>query len=178
MNSVQINKKRLYFFDILTIIIIIAGDRVSKFFILKNLLDRPSYSLIPGVCELRYYQNYGLAFGLFSGQKIFLLSIAAFVVIVCGYLIFKMPSKKAYSKASIFLSMIIAGTIGNMADRIMYGYVIDFIYLKFKIFPIFNISDIFITLSVLIMLFLLIFHYHERDLNFLNIVEQRTRDIR
>lgn len=178
MNSVQINKKRLYFFDILTIIIIIAGDRVSKFFVLKNLLDRPSYSLIPGVCELRYYQNYGLAFGLFSGQKIFLLSIAAFAVIVCGYLIFKMPSKKAYSKASIFLSMIIAGTIGNMADRIMYGYVIDFIYLKFKIFPIFNISDIFITLSVLIMLFLLIFHYHERDLNFLNIVEQRTRDIR
>ncbi len=178
MNSVQINKKKLYFFDILTIIIIIAGDRVSKFFVLKNLLDRPSYSLIPGICELRYHQNYGLAFGLFSGQKIFLLSIATFVVIVCCYLILKMPSKKAYSKASILLSMIIAGTIGNMTDRIMYDYVIDFIYLKFKIFPIFNISDIFITLAVLIMLFLLIFHYHERDLNFLNIVEQRTRDIR
>ena len=62
------------------------------------------------------------------------------------------------------LVVLCAGAIGNFIDRIINGYVVDFIYFEIINFPIFNIADIYVCISVFLLLYLLIFHYKEEEL--------------
>ena len=89
----------------------------------------------------------------------------------------KTPAKKKYVSCHIYLSFILCGAIGNLIDRVLYGYVVDFIYISIINFPIFNIADIFVTVSTVLIACLLLFKYKEDDLNFLRIVEKKIRDI-
>ena len=88
-----------------------------------------------------------------------------------------MPRKKKYNAAHVALSLIAAGAVGNMTDRIIYDYVMDYIYFSVIRFPIFNMADIYVTVATVMMLILLLFVYKEDDLNFLRFKEKRLREI-
>jgi signal peptidase II len=75
------------------------------------------------------------------------------------------------------LSLIAAGAIGNMIDRIRYDYVVDFIYFVFINFPIFNVADIYVSISTFVLIFILLFYYKEEDLNFISFKQKRYRKI-
>lgn len=116
---------------LLTAFIVVLLDQLTKF-ILKTYSTR----------------NYGAAFGLFQGYR-WLFIIVALIVI---FLIFKFRNRFN----NLALGFLLGGTLGNLIDRLIYGYVIDFIDLGF--WPSFNIADLFSTLGVLLLLYL-----HWRD---------------
>ena len=122
-------------------------DQISKIYINLNfdkLLNRDLYIL-----TIEYVRNYGAAFSLFSGSRLFLSFISLISSVILTYFIF-INENKLINKYG--LSFILAGSIGNGIDRILNGYVIDFIKIKLIDFPVFNIADIVINIGVLILI--------------------------
>ena len=78
----------------------------------------------------------------------------------------------------LLLSLIAAGAIGNMIDRIRFDYVVDFIYFVLINFPIFNVADIYVTVSTVVLVFLLLFVYKENDLSFISFKQKRYREVK
>ena len=107
------------------------------------------------IIDLIFIQNTGAAFNILENSKIFLISFSAFAILaMIFYLI------KNITKASAFFifwtSLLISGVFCNMYERIIYGYVRDFFKLNFIDFPVFNISDIFINVSVVAIVIIII----------------------
>ena len=122
-------------------------DQISKIYINLNfnrLLNKDIFIL-----TIEYVRNYGAAFNLFSGSRLFLSFISVISTFILFYFIF-IRENKLINKYG--LSFILAGTIGNGIDRILNGYVIDFIKIKYIDFPVFNIADIAINIGVLILI--------------------------
>ena len=99
------------------------------------------------VFDLIFIQNTGAAFSILENSKIFLISFSAFAISAMIIYLIK-HIQKASTFAIFWASLLIAGVFCNMYERIVYGYVRDFFKLNFIDFPVFNISDIFINISV------------------------------
>ena len=135
---------KINYLVLITLICIL--DQLSKFYINYNLNKLLNKDLL--IVTLDYVRNYGAAFNIFSGSRLFLSFISIISSIILFYFIF-LSENKIINKYS--LSFILAGSIGNGIDRIYNGYVIDFIKIKFFDFPVFNIADIAINIGVLIL---------------------------
>lgn len=127
---------------VMVIFFIIIIDQLTKFFITDKKID-----IISGVLSFRYLKNYGIAFGLGENFKIPIIIINLFIVIIISIFIIKLDLDK---KVYICLFMVLGGAISNLIDRIFRGFVIDFFYIEFSHFPVFNIADIFIILGILL----------------------------
>lgn len=104
-------------------------------------LDSHVYQLIPDYLHLTYHENRGAVFGIGQGARTLFLLVSAMAIVLLGYLFVRSGKQRLYQ---ILLGMLLAGVIGNMYDRAVYGYVRDMIYIfpKAGIFPwIFNIAD-------------------------------------
>ena len=132
----------------LTIIFIFCSlDQFSKIYISLNLNKLLNKDLL--VFTIEYVRNYGAAFNILSGNRLFLSFISVISTIILSYFIF-IRENELINKYG--LSFILAGSIGNGIDRIFNGYVIDFIKIKYIDFPVFNIADIVINIGVLILM--------------------------
>ncbi len=171
-------KKVLLFFDILGILLLIAADQYTKEMAVVHLKDKPAYIIINGVLELNYLENKGAAFGMLQNQKFFFIFVAIVILGVISYVLYKMPDNKKYTILHLLLSMIAAGAIGNMIDRIRLNYVVDFIYFVLINFPIFNVADIYVSVSTFVLVFLLLFFYKENDLYFISFKQKKYREIK
>ncbi len=101
--------------------------------------------------NIDYVKNYGAAFNLFSGSRIFLSFVS---IIISIFLIYFISNKKSLNNIELLgYSFILAGSIGNGFDRITKGYVIDFINLNFINFPVFNIADVSINIGLIVILY-------------------------
>ena len=140
---------------LLTISFFCILDQLSKIYINLNL--NKLYNLDLFIFNIDFVRNYGAAFNLLSGSRFFLSFISVISAIILCYFIF-ISENKHINKYG--LSFILAGTIGNGIDRILKGYVIDFIKIKFIDFPVFNIADIVINIGVLI---LIISHFRYKN---------------
>ena len=134
---------------ILTIILVII-DLTVKLIIKNTMIPNQSITIINNFFYLTYVKNTGAAWSILSGRKIFLIIFSLIVIISIIYYIIK---RKDYNKLELIgYSVVLSGAIGNLIDRIIYGYVID--YLDFYIFnydyPIFNIADILIVIGIII----------------------------
>lgn len=133
-------------------VIIIFIDQLVKFIIESFFSAGDSIEIIKNFFNITYTQNMGAAFSILNGKKIFLI-IMAFIAL---YLVYKyLLQKKDYKNIEIITySFLIAGICGNLIDRIVYGFVID--YLDFNIFeynfPVFNIADILIVIGCLLLI--------------------------
>ena len=171
----SIKKKLFLFLDLLMITGLITLDQYTKYLAVIHLKDKPAYNIISGVLELNYLENQGAAFGMLPNQKVFFIFVAIVILSVVGYVLYKMPDKKKYTKLHF---LIVAGSIGNMIDRIRYDYVVDFIYFVRINFPIFNVADIYVSLSAVILIILLLFVYKEKDLYFISFKQKRYREFK
>lgn len=169
-------KKILLLIDGILMVLLIAADQATKYLAVVNLKDQPPLVLIDGVFELHYLENRGAAFGMLQGQKPFFIFIAAVILAVIVYVLIKAPYQKRYIKLHICLVFIASGAIGNLIDRIRYDYVVDFFYFSLINFPIFNVADIYVTLSAIYLVILLLFVYKEADLEFLSFRTKKFRD--
>ena len=122
-------------------------DQYSKIYISLNINKLINKDLL--ILTIDYIRNYGAAFNILSGSRLFLSLISIISTIILMYLIFIRKDKRINKYG---LSFIVAGSIGNGVDRIFYGYVIDFIKIKFVDFPVFNIADIAINIGILVLI--------------------------
>ena len=122
-------------------------DQFSKTYINLNLNKLLNKDLL--LFKIEFVRNYGAAFNILSGSRVFLSFISLISSIILFYFIF-IRENQLIDKYG--LSFILAGSIGNGIDRILNGYVIDFIKIKFIDFPVFNIADIAINIGVLILI--------------------------
>lgn len=173
------NKKRLLLItDVVLMLLLIAGDQASKYLAIRELKDGPPFIIWDGVFELRYLENRGAAFGMLQGQKAIFILITVIVLAAISYVLYKAPYQKRYTRLHISLVFIASGAIGNLIDRVRFDHVVDFFYFSLINFPIFNVADIFVTLSSIYLVILLIFVYKENDLDFLSFRTKKFRDIR
>ena len=101
--------------------------------------------------KLDFVKNYGAAFNIFSGSRIFLSFISIIFSILLIYLIVR---KKIFKPVDLYsYSFILGGTIGNGVDRIYKGFVVDFINLNIINFPVFNIADISINIGFIFLIY-------------------------
>ncbi|MCI9313411.1 MAG: signal peptidase II [Lachnospiraceae bacterium] len=171
-------KKLIIFLDLLGIIALVGLDQYTKYLAVIHLKDKPAYSIVSGILELNYLENKGAAFGMLQNQKAFFIFVAVVILGVIGYVLLKTPDSKKYRLLHLLLSLIAAGAIGNMIDRIRLNYVVDFIYFVLINFPIFNVADMYVTVSTVALVILLLFVYNENDLNFISFKQKRYREIK
>ncbi|MGN1169312.1 MAG: signal peptidase II [Acutalibacteraceae bacterium] len=148
------------FISLLSIAALTAADQIIKYFVLLYLKPIGSVGVINGFLEWNYVENTGAAFGSFSGNTA-LLSIITAVIIIAG--IAAIILKKINNKfLLVTATVIIAGGLGNLIDRIFRGYVVDFIKVLFIDFPVFNFADILVTCgSFMLIIYLIIDIYKD-----------------
>lgn len=158
--------KRFICFTIISILAICL-DQLTKAAAVKYLMD-DYFPFIKNILEFVYTENRGAAFGILQGGKIFFYIVAIIVSIVIIRCIYIMPDSKRMLPLMFSLNFIFAGAWGNIIDRIYRSYVVDFIYFKPINFPVFNVADIYVSLAVVSLMFLLIFYYKEDEIEFLS----------
>lgn len=146
----MINKKKIYLFVIIVIFFLI--DRVSKILILKSFLNNSlSEIYINSFLNFSLVWNSGIGFGLLQIEpNIFYSTVSIIIAAINLILIYWMISTSNYLE-SIFISIILGGSLGNLFDRFYYNSVPDFIDFHYKSFHwfTFNIADIFITIGII-----------------------------
>ncbi len=128
-----------------TALIIIIIDQVAKFLIKTNFQLNQTLPIINNIFHLTYIHNFGAGFGILQHQKYFLIFIS---IIVIGFIFYYLDRVRNNERLlQMLVGFVLGGTIGNLTDRIINGYVIDF--LDFGIWPIFNFADSFVTIGVI-----------------------------
>ena len=145
----MINKIQTKVYFLFLSIIIILIDQFTKYLIFNNYKTFINKDFL--LFRLDFVKNYGAAFNIFSGSRIFLSFISIVFSILIIYLILRKNS--SYSIELYSYSFILGGTIGNGIDRILNGFVIDFINLNMLNFPVFNIADISINIGFIFLLY-------------------------
>lgn len=151
--------------NILAVVILVIIDQLTKKWAVITLKDKEPIPIIKNIVEFHYLPNgnSGAAFGMFAGKQVMFLIIASLVIIVMLFLLYALPFNKKYRILHILLVFIMAGGAGNMIDRLFYVNVIDFIYIVAINFPIFNVADMYVSVSTVLIAILLIFKYREED---------------
>ncbi len=146
-------------------ILILAGlDQWVKWLAVLYLKDKAPFVVIEGDFEFFYLENRGAAFGIFQNQRWIFLILTALIMVGLVWLYGRIPAVKRYVPLRICIVASFAGAVGNMIDRIKNGYVVDFLYFKLIDFPVFNIADIYVTLSVILAMVLFLFYYNEEEI--------------
>lgn len=153
-------KKRVFYFVLIAILLI--SDLVTKVLIARNIAINSSIEVIPNFLHLVHIRNRGAIFGFFSQSGniwVFILltlaSLAALGLVI--YYFFKTSPSEKFLKIS--LSLILAGALGNLIDRVFRGSVIDFLDFSVKgwHWPSFNVADSCITIGALLLVFVFLF---------------------
>lgn len=157
---------------LITLLLMTSADQITKYFAVLKLKDQSGFVLVKDILIFRYLENPGAAWGILSGKRIIFTVLTIIVIILMMLLIIKiqkdfsyLDNKKAATALQWVLVMLLSGASGNLIDRIRLGYVIDFIYFAPIDFPTFNVADCFVTISTIILLFLLLAGIKEHDWN-------------
>ena len=136
----------------LIMIIIIMLDQLSKYWVLLKLKPMGTLPVFEGIFHLHYLENRGAAFGLFQNQRLFFILFT--FIIVSGIIWYLIQNQEINKILMISLSLIAGGAVGNLIDRALYGYVIDF--LDFQFWPVFNIADAAIVVGQMLLVYFII----------------------
>ena len=131
------------------IILIVAFDQITKYFASLKLADGSVAKFIPGVVQFKYAANTGMAFSMLSGARWVFIALTVVVCVGVFYYLFSNRCKSLWLYWS--LGVILSGGIGNLIDRIRFGYVVDFIEPTFVNFAIFNIADCAVTCGAVVL---------------------------
>lgn len=145
--------------------LLLALDQLTKYLAYSCLKDSGPMVLLPGVFELRYLENQGAAFGMMDQMQGVVILFALAISIASVWLYMRMPAEPRFLVLRMLCVTLTAGALGNMIDRVLHHFVIDFLYFSLINFPIFNIADIYVCVSTVLVLLLILFYYREEDLD-------------
>ncbi len=142
----------IYCFIILAVLL---ADKAVKHAVSSGMLPGESIPVIDGVFHITYVQNRGVAFSIMEGQWAVLIALPC-AALTAGIILILLKRKKWHRLLLTAVAFICGGGLGNLIDRITEGYVVDMF--DFRIFPVFNIADIFICVGCgLLLLYVLFF---------------------
>lgn len=145
-----------YIIMILAASVVVAADQLSKLWVVQNIPLHTQLDAIPGLFHLTYVQNTGAAFSSFQGMQWLFLLI--FVLFTAGVVWEFSKKRLPFTNFDRWcITLVYAGGLGNMIDRLRLGYVVDMICVDFITFPVFNIADCFITCGCIALLVSLVF---------------------
>lgn len=128
----------------------IALDQLTKWLAVAFLEGQPSFPIWQDVLHLTFAKNEGAAFGMLSNHRWVFMIFSTVAIIGLLIYLFRFRPKSRY--VQITLAMIVGGGIGNMIDRVILGYVIDFIDFTLINFAIFNVADSFVTVGAFMLM--------------------------
>jgi signal peptidase II len=138
--------------EFLIIIIGLSLDRVTKIWALNALAQGKDIVVIKDIFSFSYLENRGAAFGIFQ-NKVLILSIVTSIVIL-GLVFYLIKFRPASKLLRYSLALIISGAVGNLIDRYVYKFVVDFIMLHYKnvyYFPTFNVADMLVVVGTILL---------------------------
>lgn len=163
MDKTKSSKIKIYIVPILLIALLTAIDQLTKAIVSGTFEIYESKDLIKNVFSFTYVQNFGIAWGMLEGKKILFLIITILVLGLCFYIYQNIADDPKFKIFRICMIVLISGAIGNMIDRVKLGYVIDFFSFDLINFPVFNVADIYVVCSMILMFFLILFKYNDDD---------------
>lgn len=126
--------------------VLFAADQLVKLWAIKSLAPVGSMEIISGLLSFTYVENRGAAFGIFQGQRTFIIVLVLAILGVIGWLLFTNRIKAPIER--VCTTMIIAGGLGNLVDRIRLGFVVDYIDInQLFSYPMFNLADCFVVIG-------------------------------
>lgn len=152
--------------SILAAVVLLCVDQISKLWAANYLKNNGPIVIFKDWFELHYLENQGAAWGMLNGKVILLILFTLVMIVALIYMYCKIPEIKRYKLLKLSFLGIISGAIGNLIDRVLHHYVIDFFYFKKINFPIFNIADIYVTVGAAVFCILFLFVYKEDELTF------------
>ena len=142
---------------------LVSFDQWTKALAVSMLKGQNSFIIWDGVFEFRYFENTGAAWGMLKNQQIFFYILTIAFCIIVLFEMYRLRKEMRFVPFVYTLTLMLAGAFGNFIDRLFNKYVVDFIYVKLIDFPIFNIADCYITVSVVVMLLLMFFYYSDEE---------------
>lgn len=163
------NRLKYNLIALVSIIILIALDQWTKALAVDKLMNKEPFIIIENVLQFKYLENRGAAFGLFQNKQIFFFVFGVILLGFIAYAYYKMPLGRKYTLLRVTAALMAAGAIGNMIDRVLNNYVVDFVYFELINFPIFNVADCYVTIAAALIIVSFIFVYKEEDFKFLEL---------
>lgn len=153
--------KKKHIWCSIMIVLIVAFDQITKYLAAKYLAGGKIVPFLPKIAQLRYAENPGMAFSMFSGARwVFVVLTLTVCVGVLWYLLTD-RCKSLWLYWS--MGVIVAGGIGNLIDRVRFGFVVDFIEPIFIDFAIFNIADCAVTCGATVLVIYLLLDCFKKD---------------
>lgn len=150
------------------LLLLTAADQLTKYLASSTLKGTCGISLIPHVFELFYLENRGAAFGIFTNRQWIFIMIALVILAVAIYIYVLLPQGRYYHPLRLCALLVAAGAVGNMIDRIVHHYVIDFLYFSLIDFPVFNVADCYVVIGAVLLILLLFTKYRSDHFEFLD----------
>lgn len=159
--------------QLLAVVLLVALDQWTKRLAVMHLKDRAPFVIWDGAFELAYLENRGAAFGMLQGQKVIFVICTLLVLVLLTVYYNRLPLDRRFHPARLIAILLEAGAVGNLIDRVVHSYVVDFFYFKLIDFPVFNVADCYVTVGGALLVIFFLFYYKDEDLEFLNL---RKRD--
>lgn len=140
--------------------LLIVLDQWFKYLAVVFLKGEPPFVILDGVFELAYVTNTGASFGMLDGQR-WLFIVITVVVMLFLLLVILNGRFRLQPLLNVSLVLVLAGGIGNLIDRVLYGYVVDYLYFKLIDFPVFNFADCCLVIGAIFMVVFFLFIYEE-----------------
>ena len=147
-------------------------DLLTKYIVVQRFDLYESVNILP-IFNLTYVRNYGAAFSFLAEhdgwQKYFFIVLAIGISLMLAYFMKKNSAEQKLQNSAY--ALIIGGALANMVDRAYNGFVVDFLdfYLDIYHYPVFNVADCYVTVSVALLIILILFVYKEDDFGFLKL---------
>ena len=146
-------------------VLLVAVDQITKYIALTQLKPIGSVTFIDGFMDFTFVENRGAAFGIFSGKTWLLLVISIIICAVLVWAMTKMPKTKEYRTLRVTFVLILSGAVGNIIDRALRGYVVDFFEFTFIKWPVFNMADIYVVVGTIVMAVIIMFFMKDEKEN-------------
>lgn len=136
---------------IVLLILLVTFDQITKHFALRLQFEN-SIVVIKNVFALTFVKNHGAAFGILQKQRWLFILIASVAIFIITRYIIMMPKDSSSVLKKLSMILICSGALGNLIDRLINGYVVDFLELSFINFPVFNFADVYLTIGVALLI--------------------------
>lgn len=144
---------------IIAVILLTAADQIIKLLTVKYIKPCGSIEIIKNILNFSYVENRGAAFGIMENARwIFILLTITISAVIIYFLFFKKINQKLLRTS---LTLLLSGAIGNLIDRILLGFVVDMIELKFIDYPVFNFADCCVVTGAVLFCIYILFIYKE-----------------
>ena len=179
--------KKSFLISGITVFVLVLLDQFTKYLAVIFLKDKPAIPIIKDIFELKYLENTSAAFGMdpvsllhnifhfeifnqdprlyLNVRMVFFYILTLGMIVLFVWIFNRIPNIKRFIFLDLIFIFITAGAIGNLIDRMMQQFVVDFLYFKLINFPIFNVADIYVTCASIALIILGIFYYKDEDID-------------